>query len=287
NLAPFGPARKTILAPEMVALADAVNEAGDDNFGLPGRVYNEFRVYEDYGIRQEIEDVWGSSPLRLAAYAALFDEFPLDRMWDLTGVAHVLTWRRELFEPGELLAEFPQATDTTYLHRLTDANPRARLLPAVRTVDDATARDLLADHQFDLTATGLIAADQGAVNAASVPAGDASIALARLAPDRLQVTVESEHGGLLLLSEMWLPGWRVVGAHAAGPSPLSGLDARTVYRTDLAFMGVPVPPGRVDFELRYRPDSVRWGLLVSGVTLALVAGWVTATLLRTRKRAAP
>ena len=115
NLAPFNPVRKSVLAPEMAAMGAAVDESPTDNLGLPGRTYNEFRVYEDFGMRQELEDVWGSSPLRLARYAALFDEFPLDRMWDLTGVEHVLTWRRELFEPSELLGEFPQASDTTYL----------------------------------------------------------------------------------------------------------------------------------------------------------------------------
>ena len=92
--------------------------------GLAGRAYNEFRVYDDYGMRAGIEDVWGSSPLRLSTYATLFDGFPLDRMFRLTGVGHVLTWRQELFEPSELLAEFPQAEDATYLHRLTEPNPR-------------------------------------------------------------------------------------------------------------------------------------------------------------------
>ena len=70
-----------------------------------------------------VEDVWGSSPLRLARYVTLFDEFPLDRMWRLTGVGHVLTWRRDLFGPSELLAEFPLETETTYLHRLPTSSP--------------------------------------------------------------------------------------------------------------------------------------------------------------------
>ena len=96
--------------------------------GLPGRVYNEFRAYEDYGMRAGVEDAWGSSPLRLGRYAALFADFPLDRMWRLLGVEHVLTWRKELFGPTELLGEFPQATDTTYLHRLAALQPRAWLV---------------------------------------------------------------------------------------------------------------------------------------------------------------
>jgi hypothetical protein len=75
NLDAFGPAHKTILAPELVALQTAV--LADPN--LPGRVYNEYRVYENYGMRLGVEDVWGSSPLRSERYATLFENFPLDR----------------------------------------------------------------------------------------------------------------------------------------------------------------------------------------------------------------
>ncbi|MEZ4558527.1 MAG: hypothetical protein R2854_19210 [Caldilineaceae bacterium] len=64
-------------------------------------------------------------------------------------------------------------------------------------------------------------------------------------------------------------------------SPLARLDALTVYRTDLGW-ACRSRPGASTLSCATWPDSVRWGLLVSGVTLALVAGWVTATLLRTR-----
>lgn len=84
NISTFGPARKTILAPEMEALQSTVHGSREKNAQkLAGRVYNEYRIYEDYGMRLKIEDVWGSSPLRIDSYAALFDEFPLDRMWQL------------------------------------------------------------------------------------------------------------------------------------------------------------------------------------------------------------
>ena len=38
-----------------------------------------------------------------ARYAALFDNFPLDRMWRLLGVETVLTWRQGIFVPSDLL----------------------------------------------------------------------------------------------------------------------------------------------------------------------------------------
>jgi hypothetical protein len=269
NIAPFGPARKAMLAPEMEALQAAV-EQSDADTGLPGRVYNEFRIYADYGMRQQIEDVWGSSPLRLAHYAALFDTFPLDRMWRLTGVEHVLTWRREIFGPSDLLAEFPQATDTTYLHRLLESNPRAWAVSHVQTATDADARARLADHGFDLDEIALLPPDAPAV---SLPGTDGrgNVQLARPTPNRLRVQVESDAAGLLVIGENWMPGWRVRNLACAGPGADSvACPTPPVLRANLTFIGIPIDPGRTTFDLVYWPDSVRNGLIVSGAALLLL-----------------
>lgn len=287
NVDSFGPARKAILPPEVEALQQAVAETAGDNVGLPGRVYNEFRVYEDYGLRAGVEDVWGASPLRLARYAALFAEFPLDRMWRLLGVEHVLTWRRELFEPSTLLAEYPQTTDTTYLHRLSESNPRAWLVAQVQPATDEEAAQLLADHQFDLETTALLPPDQLAVSAssgASAPPGANTVQLRQVSPSRVQVEVDGEQDGLLVVSENWMPGWRVEGAPPG--KPVLGLTPFGVYRANLTLVGIPVPAGSWRFDLVYDPDSVRYGLWSSGATLALLGLGSGLVFLRRRKKAA-
>ena len=285
NLDPFSPTRKAILSPEVEALQAAVAETATGNLGLPGRVYNEYRAYEDYGIRAGVEDVWGSSPLRLSRYAALFDQFPLDRMWRLMGVDHVLTWRRDLFEPSTRLAEFPQATDTTYLHRLDEPNPRAWLVSNVRTATDQEAVALLADHTFDLEATALLPVDESAIpQSAQVESQTtaapvhSTVRLERLAPNRLRVQANSEQAGLLVISENWMPGWRVMqiscgdvdAACTTEASPVQGAALFTPVRADLTLIGVPVPAGPVQFDLVYWPDSVRFGLWISGGTLLIL-----------------
>lgn len=288
NLDAFGPARKTILAPEVVALQDAVAEQSGANLGLPGRVYNEFRAYEDYGMRQHLEDAWGSSPLRLARYALLFDSFPLDRLWRLTGVEHLLTWRRELFEPSTLLGEFPQASDTTYLHRLSEANPRAWLAPTVQVASDDQALHLLADHSFDIERSALLP-PESAANPQSLASGESTVQLARPSPNRLRVRVQSEHGGLLVVSENWMPGWRVESVESEQSTVeseqlrLFGLTPFSVQRADLAFVGVPIPAGSHSFELVYWPQSVRVGLWISGATLVTLLALGALWLMRLRR----
>ena len=289
NLDQFSPARKTILAPEMEWLANAVNQGADKMQIGAERVYNEYRLYEDYGMRQRIEDVWGSSPLRLARYAKLFDHFPLDRMWQLTGVNYVLTWRRELFGPSTLVAQFPQVKDATYLHRLPDANPRAWFVEQVQPATDEAALKRLADHTFDLAKTALLSIGGNSATT-SVPLGNNTVKLVRPGANQLHVEVDSERGSFLIVSENWMPGWQVRSVECGvqnaecGMSPVSGLQSFTVYRTDLTLIGVPVPAGQTRFDLVYWPDSVRYGLWISGLTAALLIVACLWRAVRLRKR---
>ncbi len=272
------PAQKVLLAPEVLAVQEAVTAAPTANLGLPGRVYNEFRVDEDYAMRLSpeaatqtpwVEDLWGSSPLRLARYAALADNFPLDRWWRLFGVETVLTWRRELFEPSTLLAEYPQTSDTTYLHRLLEANPRAWFVTRAQPADDDAALKLLADHAFDLESVALLPTEFGPET--SLPAATATISLTQPAPGELGVNVAATGAGLLLLAENWMPGWRIENLDgAAGGEPILGMAPFSVQRADLTLLAVPVPAGTSSFTLRYSPDSVRFGMWISGGALLLL-----------------
>ena len=265
NVDAFGPARKTHLSPEVAAV-----RAAQDG----GRVYNEYRVYEDYGMSIAAEDVWGSSPLRMAQYAALFDNFPLDRMWRLLGVDTVLTWRRELPVPSELLAEFPQATDTTFLHRLASPNPRAWLVQEWQTADDATTLSLLADHTFDLDKTAILPPDEklSPLRPFTPSSLHPFIRLDRPAPNRIHISLSDNPGGLLVLSENWLPGWHAQLAIRNSRLP--------VLRANLTQIAVPIPSGDITLELVYWPDSLTSGLAITGGALLLV---FAASLLRRRR----
>lgn len=291
NVSDFGPVRKTILAPEMMALQGAVKPQNGDDAEIRGRVYNEFRLYEDYAMRLDVEDVWGSSPLRLAHYAALFADFPLDRMWRLTGVETVLTWRRELFVPSTLLAEFPQATDTTYLHALTTSqdktNPRAWFVSQLRVADDDTMVAALADHTIDLAQIAFIPPEI-TTEERIMPPGAHTVQLTRLSSQALQIRAKSEHESLLIISENWMPGWQVDAVTCLSTVPAcvrttsdNELPLLTPLRTNLTLIGVVIPAGEITFVLRYRPLSVTIGLAVSGFTAAIL---MFAVIWRWRRR---
>ena len=82
---------------------------------------------------------------------------------------------------------------------------------------------------------------------------------------------------MLVVSEVWLPGWEVVSPHCSGVSACPSRDAEQrpyfePVRADLTLVGIWLPPESVEFVLRYRPFSVRLGLWISGGTLSALLG---------------
>jgi hypothetical protein len=86
-----------------------------------------------------------------------------------------------------------------------------------------------------------------------------SAAVSVVEPNRLELRVHTQSRGLLVLSEMFYPGWRAtVNSRTAG-----------IYRADVGLRGVIVPPGDSRVTLDYTPWSIYLGGLV---TLAAFLG---------------
>ena len=83
-------------------------------------------------------------------------------------------------------------------------------------------------------------------------------------PDRIRADVEAATPAHLVVVDGWAPGWRATVDGTPAP----------VLRANVGFRAVPVPPGRHRVELRYRPTSIRDGLVVSA--LAIVAAFAVA-----------
>jgi len=296
--------RPVLPQPEAVALQAIVAPTGE---AAPPRVQNEHLLGEDYGMLARVEDVNGTSPLRLARYDALLSDFPQARLWQLTGTQYVLTTRDDLYAASQVVAELPGSARTgtaaapSLIHQLAENHPRAWVVNSLATADDASAPARLGDGNLNLAQTALL---PPAISGSGRPigledgilsnAGSSETRVEQIAPGQLRIHVRSEYGGYLVVSENWLPGWRATvreGApstasratvarlqHAYQGSP-SAQDASPVeapvLRTNLTFLGLPVAAGESTVELVYRPASVRGGLLISGLTILLLAGaWV-------------
>ena len=93
-------------------------------------------------------------------------------------------------------------------------------------------------------------------------------------PNRVVVQTTPDAAGLLVLGEIWYPGWqaRDNGRPAA------------IVRTDAILRGVYLEAGTHTVELSYAPWTVKAGLIVSGATALALAGYATARLIARRRR---
>ena len=72
-------------------------------------------------------------------------------------------------------------------------------------------------------------------------------------PGRIELSVESENGGWLVVRDTWYPGWvgRVDG------------DRVEIYKADYLFRSIPVSAGEHIVEMRYQPKSFTIGVIFS------------------------
>jgi hypothetical protein len=110
----------------------------------------------------------------------------------------------------------------------------------------------------------------GAGRGRSVPG---AAAITAYDAERVVVRARTERPALLVLTDVFFPGWR---------ARVDGRDT-PIERVDYLFRGVRLTPGRHVVEFRYEPASWRVGLAVSGLAVLVLV--VTAAFgLRARRR---
>jgi hypothetical protein len=234
------------------------------------RIYNEWRLPGNYGCVYGLEDVWGASPLYVGRYEELVYKLPIERVWQLLNVKYVITWRKVLVPETEVLYEEPKELDTTYLHRLDEYWPRAYVVHQVEVIEnDAKVLERLREPDFDPRRVAILPHSPDLTLPSQVGGASSAVILERQ-PERIVLDVEMAADGLLVLSEVYYPGWR---AYANG-------EEVPVYRADHVLRAVPLRAGHHRVEMVFDPPWATVGLAVSGVTLLLAIGLIGVYMAR-------
>lgn len=243
------------------AVVAAIKKDAASSPDEPFRVYNEFRLYDNYGIPYELEDLWGASPLRPVRYDQfLAPPMPIERTWELLNVKYVITWRKELYVPSTIIYEEPAEKDTTYVHRLNTVGPRAWLVTQTETADDPTILQKIADPNFDRWKVALLEETEALPLTHSAPPTAFNLQRLTFNPSTLTYHVTTDAPALLVLSEIYYPGWQA--AIDGQPAPM--------LRADYILRAIPVPTGEHTVELTFWPFSFTLGAIISAVTLIAV-----------------
>ncbi|MCB0195514.1 MAG: YfhO family protein [Anaerolineae bacterium] len=200
-----------------------------------------------------LQDLTGNTPLQLASVDAFVQQIPAWRMWQLMNVRYIID-ERDVGDSGLPLA-FEDAG--LYVYQMGDPFERAWLVGEVEVVPDmADALERIANDDFDLQRKAVIAkplADDLAGN----PEG--TVNQVEFTPTTLRLQVDVSSSQLLVISQIFYPGWRAT----VDDAPVELLQVNGVLQ------GVVVPPGSHTVHLEFWPRSFTIGVWVSVVGLII------------------
>jgi len=233
-----------------------------------------FRIQDDHRLRghtacmAELREVGGIASIQLANYKRFTDRVIEEVRWKLLGVRYLVTWRAELYpRPGgplvraDLLYREGEGADVKLLYRLPGEQRWAwvaRDLRYART--EKQLYDELNAPDFEPYFRAVL---REPLDVPQVRTDD-RIDVVQRAPNHQVLDVELGAPGLLVVSEVYYPGWRAT---------VDGQPTR-VYEVNGVLRGVLVPAGRHRIEMRFDPWSFKVGAVISALTVLGVGGWL-------------
>jgi len=246
--------------PDRAFRADAAVRYMQENTATGERVWPVQRSYGPNELMYfDLPVVTGSQNFRLAWYDHLVGGVGYRNLarapvlWQLLDVEFV-TSRQAIDTP--LLTPATRAAGRR-VYRVTADAPHAFFPGSVVLAEDSAdaRRRTMNLSRYDEAAV-VEGADSG------LPAGSGTARVISREPGRVELEVEADERGLLVVSEVYHPNWKAT---------IDGEEAR-IYRTDAALRGVVVPSGSHSVVFRYSSTSYRAGagLTLGGTVLALL-----------------
>ncbi len=147
-----------------------------------------------------------------------------------------------------------------------DVLPRAFIVHAAQVLDDTATLARLQAPEWQPEQTVFLNEGQALPEPVSAGPSHDVVAFAQDAPERVELTAETDRAGYLVLADSWYPGWKVTVDGRAAP----------LYRADLIVRAVPLEPGEHRVVFEYEPFSLRLGAVISIVSLIIALGGAVA-----------
>lgn len=216
------------------------------------------------GLVFHVRDVVGSGPLYQAALDDFVNTVPEIRWWQMLNVRHVLT--RRTLQHGGLLHVLDDGEAHLYQ---TFIGARTAWIAHAYEVVPSRASAIRATARPDLDPFTTVVLEKEPTRAAlpkvAVPEKE-DIHLITFQDTGVAFAVSLVQPGILVVSEMWYPGWNVY----VNGKRVESLRAYGLLRA------VALPAGKWRVEWRFEPLVMWLGLGISTLTLGVLIGlWVT------------
>ncbi|GAB4538029.1 MAG: hypothetical protein Fur0020_06810 [Thermodesulfovibrionia bacterium] len=144
-----------------------------------------------------------------------------------------------------------------HLYENKNVMPRAFILHETKPVN--TLGEAISELQDGIDFRRVALISDYADSLSSAPGeGDEGVIIKRYSPNRVEIDVDTK-GGILVLSDLYYPGWKV---------KVNGKEGR-IIRVFGLLRGVVIPEGRLEVIFIYRPVSFYAGVGISVITLGL------------------
>jgi hypothetical protein len=268
------------LLPDVIAQGDLPSLGYTDSWWG----HSNWLLVHNWGTWFRLEDIQGYNPVQSQRYAEFIDAlnghpqeyherdlFPSGLTSPLLDLLNL----RYLIVPGDAaerpdlapsLTEFPSVYGDEHVRILEnpEALPRAWLVHEAQQVAPGEALDLLADGTVDPRKVALL---ESAPPSTLAPASDPTTEVATYThtePDWLELRVKAQTPALLVLSEVWDPGWtaRVDG------------EVAPVLVTNHVLRAISIPAGAHTVVLHFDPPLLRLGIAITvGTALLILTLW--------------
>ena len=166
--------------------------------------------------------------------------------------------------------------------KMAAANPHAQgngwFVSDLRYVDDADA-EIAALHSINARKTAVVDKKFQSVLGESVPATDstASVVLTAYEANRLEYRAESREGGVVVMSDIWYPGWRCTVDGQEVP----------IARANYVLRAIRLPAGAHTVVMSFDPQTLHTTEAIAYAALALLVlllvGLIASQVIRRRK----
>lgn len=216
----------------------------------------------DTAVLHGLQDVGGiANPLMLGSWRTLWANLGgrQTALYDMLNVKYVIVKDGTPLPAGKFELAF-DAPGPLAVYRNRTPLPRAWLVHESQTVDsNAQAYIALQAPTFDPGQQAILVANSSLPSLAPATATE-QVQITHYGSNEITLAVNSSAPALLVLSEIWYPGWQATVNGTSQPV----LQANGVLRA------IPVSGGQSTVLLKFTPVSWRWGLVGFGVGCLLL-----------------
>jgi hypothetical protein len=272
---PFNPTEEDLVAsyrePEISEFLAGVSESDE-----PFRIENQHpELLPNFPMLDGFQMVSGVyDPMQPSAYTQLHhvvSEDPGEEIFNLLNVRFLLLPSDS--DPPDGFDLVLESSSGNQIWERSNALPRAWFAAEAIDVDYSEQLDVIRAGAFDPRTQVLI--DGVSSNGDDGSTGDVSIM--RYSPEAIELQVDSDVPGYVVLSEGDFPGW---------VAKVNG-EPTEILTANFGLRAVEVDSGSSEIELRYEPGLVRLGWLGAVLGLIAITGMVLRPVVRARMRRTP